>query len=372
MAELDLKRQQKAKAYAKAVRRLSFVELGLSGILILILLLTPLSASLRDVLDFPQPLRVAFYFASLMIFLGIASAPLSFYGGFVIPRRFGLLSQSLRSWLLDGMKRGTLGFLLGIGIIVCVYLLLGSFPDLWWLFAAVFLVLLTVVMSNLAPIIIIPLFYKVEPLADVGLRERLERLTERAKTRVRGVFTINLSSKATTGNAALIGFGNTRRVVLGDTILDRYSPEEIEVIMAHELGHHVHHDITKLIALQSAIILVGFYLVHLTLKLGVPYFNFKGIDDVAAFPLLAGVLGVFALLLEPLINAYRRHIERSADEYALTLTDNPMGFITMMTKLTNQNLSEAKPSRWVELLFYDHPPYFKRVARALSYEKREK
>jgi STE24 endopeptidase len=372
VAELDLERQEKAKAYAKIVRRLSFFELGLSGVFILTLLFSPLSAGLRDLLDFPQSLRVAFYLAALMIFLGIAHAPLSFYGGFVIPRRFGLLSQNLVGWLFDGIKRGALGFVLGIGVMVCIYLLMGSFPDLWWLFAAVFLILLTVVMSNLAPIVIIPLFYKFEPLADSILRERLERLAGRAKTRVRGIFTIDLSSKATTGNAALVGFGNTRRVVLGDTILDRYSPEEIEVVMAHELGHHVHHDITKLIAIQSAIIVVGFYLAHLALKVGVPYFDFKGIDDVAAFPLLVVVLGVFGLFLDPLTNAYGRHMEGSADEYALTLTDNPDGFITMMTKLTNQNLSEAQPSRWVELLFYDHPPYFKRVARALSYEKGEK
>ncbi|MBE0415696.1 MAG: M48 family metallopeptidase [Dehalococcoidia bacterium] len=368
MAELDPQRQEKAKDYARRMRRLSFLELGLGFFFVLILLFTPLSLSLRNLLDFPKPLQVALYFATLMICLGIVSAPLSFYGGFVLPRRFGISTQNLRGWLLDEAKGGVLGLLLGIGVMVFIYWLLGSFPDLWWLFAACFLILLTVVMTNLAPIIIVPLFYKLEPLADEGLMERLVRLAERAKTKVRGVFTINLSSKATSGNAALMGLGNTRRIVLGDTILDRYSPEEIEAIMAHELGHHVHRDIAKLIALQSATILAGFYLVHLVLRVSVPYFDFNGIDDVAAFPLLALVAGAFALLLEPLSNAYSRYQEGSADEYALALTDNPEGFITVMTKLTNQNLSEAQPSRWVELLFYDHPPYFKRVARAQHYE----
>lgn len=369
MAELDSERQEKARDYARMMRRLSFCGLGLAALFVLVLLLTPLSTGLRDLLGLPQPLRVALYFATLMLCFGIVSAPLSFYGGFVLPRRFGLLRQSLRGWLLDGVKAGVLGLLLGIGVIVFVYWLLASFPELWWLLAAAFLILLTAVMTNLAPIIIVPLFYRMTPLADASLGERLVRLAEKAGTRVVGVFTINLSSKATTGNAALMGLGNTRRIVLGDTLLERYSMEEIEVIVAHELGHHVHRDIARLMALQAVAMLTGFYLVHLVLKVSVPYFGFNGISDVAAFPLFALVLGGFALLLEPLSNAYSRYLEGAADGYALTLTDNPRGFTTVMTKLTNQNLSEAQPGRWVELLFYDHPPYFRRVARARQYEE---
>ena len=369
MAELDPERQEKAKAYARIMRRLFFFELGLGIAFLLVLLLSPLSRWLAGLLDLPwSSLQVASYIATLMVCFGILSAPIRFYGGFVLPHRFGLSVQRLRDWLVDEVKGGGIAFVLGVGGMIFLYWLLANF-ELWWLFAAAFLILLAVVMTNLAPILIVPLFYKLEPLADEGLRERLVRLAERASTRVRDVFTINLSSKATTGNAALMGLGNTRRIVLGDTILDRYSPEEIEVITAHELGHHVHRDIAKLIAIESVTILVGFYLVHLVLTVSVPYFGFSGIADVAAFPLFALVLGALALLLEPLGNAYSRYLEASADEYALTLTDNPEGFITVMTKLTNQNLSEAQPSRWMELFFYDHPPYFRRVARARHYKE---
>jgi STE24 endopeptidase len=369
LGELDGARQQKAKAYARTMRRLAFLELGLSGAFVLVLLFTSLATGLRDLLDFPGLARVALYFATLLIAFGILSAPLSFYGGFVVPRRFGLLRQSLRGWLADGVKRGALGLVLGAGVMVCLFWLMGRFPDLWWLFGAAFLILLGVAMTNLAPVVIIPLFYKLEPLGDAGLRERLERLAERAKTKVRGVSTMNLSSKATTGNAALVGLGNTRRIILGDTVVDQYSAEEIEVIVAHELGHHVHRDIAKLIAMQSLTIVVGFFLGHLVLRAGVPYFGFEGISDVAALPLLAGVFGLLVVGLAPLTNAYSRRIEGAADGYALTLTGNAEGFITMMTGLTNQNLSEAEPSRWVEWLFYDHPPFYKRVARARDYEK---
>lgn len=351
------------------MRRFAFVEVGLSGAFVLVLLFTSLSSGLRDLLDFPRLIRVALYFTTLFIAFGVVSSPLSFYRGFVVPRRYGLLRQSLHGWLLDGVKRSGLGLVLGIATMVCVYWLLGRFPDLWWLLAAALVVLLGVAMTNLAPVVIIPLFYGLEPLADAGLMERLERLAERAKTKVRGVVTMNLSSKATTGNAALVGLGNTRRIILGDTVVDRYTAEEIEVIVAHELGHHVHRDIAKLIAMQSLVVLVGFFLGHLALKAGVAHFGFEGVGDVAAFPLVAVAFGMLALSSAPLTNAYSRHVEGAADAYALTLTKNAGSFITMMTRLANQNLSEAEPSRWVEWLFYDHPPYYRRVARARDYEK---
>jgi len=369
LGDLDAERQQKAKAYARTMRHLAFLELGLGGAFVLILLFTSLSTGLRDLLDFPWLIRVALYFIILLTAFRVLSSPLSFYGGYIVPRRYGLLRQSLGGWLLDGVKRGALGLVLAIGVMACVYWLLGRFPDLWWLMAAALVVLFGVAMTNLAPVVIIPLFYRLEPLADAGLRERLERLAERAKTKVRGVVTINLSSKATTGNAALVGLGNTRRIIIGDTVVDRYSADEIEVMVAHELGHHVHRDIAKLIAMQSLAILAGFFLAHLALRAGVPYFGFEGSSDVAAFPLIAVVFGMLALSLTPLTSAYSRRIEGAADAYALTLTKNAEGFIAMMTRLANQNLSEAEPSRWVEWLFYDHPPYYKRVARARDYEK---
>jgi len=205
MAGLDWERQEKAKNYARIMHLLAFLEIGIAALFILVLLLTPLSTSLRNLLDLLQPLRVALYFVTIMLCLAIVSAPLSFYRGFLLPRSFGLSSQRLRGWLLDGLKAGVLGLIIGLGIMVFVYWLLANFPDLWWLLAAVFLILLTAVMTNLAPVIIVPLFYRMEPLADISLEDRLVRLVEKAGKRVVGVFTINLSSKVTTGNAAIMG-----------------------------------------------------------------------------------------------------------------------------------------------------------------------
>jgi STE24 endopeptidase len=139
------------------------------------------------------------------------------------------------------------------------------------------------------------------------------------------------------------------------------------VILAHELGHHLHKDIPKLIALQAAMILLGLYLSNAVLKASIIPLGFQGVSDVAALPLLFLSLGVFGLIITPVTNAYSRYVEASADEAAMELTANPRAFVTAMTRLTNQNLSVADPSRWVELLFYDHPPYTKRVSLAKRY-----
>lgn len=364
---LNPQRQKKAKEYARLTRRLFYIDLAWGVLFLLLVLLSGFSVTLRDFLDFPQPARVALFFVILILCYGVVAAPLTFYGDYVLPRRYGLSIQRFRGWLYDLAKSGAIGLVLGVGLMVAIYWFLGSFPETWWLLASAFMVLLTLIMTYLAPLIIIPLFFKMTPLSDRDLCERLSYLAERARTKVRGIFTINLSRKTTAANAALMGLRNTRRIALGDTLLDRYSPDEIEVIVAHELGHHVHRDIAKLIVAQPVAILAGLYLASLVLGWAVPYFGFYGIEDVASFPLLALVLGAFTLVMMPIRNAYSRHLEGAADEYALTLTDNPEAFTNMMTKLANQNLSEAEPSRWVQLLFYDHPPYSKRVGHAQKY-----
>ena len=369
---LDPQRQEKAREYAGITRRLFFVNLALGAVFLLVLLFSGLSSGLRNLLDFPQSARVALYFLIVMVSYGIVSAPLDFYSGYILPHRYGLSCQSLRSWLADEAKGGILALALGTGLVVVIYLCLQEFPQTWWLLAFAFVVLVSVVLSNLAPVLILPLFFKTKPLDDPELRKRLLSLAERSQTKIRDVFQINFSSKTTAGNAMLMGWGNTRRIVISDTMLQRYAPEEIEVVMAHELGHHRHGDIVRLIVVQSALMLLGFYLVNLVLNRAVSGLNLEGVSDVAALPLLALVLASFTLVLSPLANAYNRHLEEAADRFSLNATANPEAFATMLTKLTDQNLSESEPSWWSELLFYDHPPYSKRLETANRYRKEGK
>jgi STE24 endopeptidase len=363
----NAERQKLAKEYARLMRQLSFVELAVVGALLLALVFGGVSVKLSYFLAFSQPWASALYFVILVIGLGIIMMPLTYYQGFILPRRYGLSNQKLGAWLADRAKASALGFLLGLAVVILLYWLLDRFPGIWWLLAGISVLLLSLLLTRLTPTLLLPIFFKLEPLNDVELKQRLMNLAKQAQTQIVGVFTMDLSSKGTTANAMLAGLGKTRSIILSDTLLQQYTAEEIEVILAHELGHHIHRDIPKLIAVQAVVVLLAFYLSDLILRASLVPLGFQGIADVAAFPVLFLSLAAFGLIVTPFINAYSRHVETSADEAALELTDKPQAFVTAMTKLTDQNLNVADPSRWVELLFYDHPPYNKRVDLAQRY-----
>jgi len=371
---LDPERQEKAREYARLRRWLLLADLGLAAVFVLAVLLSGLSSWLTariQALVSWRPAVVALYTLIFCGAYGLLDLPLSFYGGFVLPHRYGLSTQTLGAWLLDLVKGAVVGGIIGLAAMEVMYWLLAACPSSWWLLTGALYLLFTVVVANLAPLLIVPLFFKSTPLADEELVQRLTRLAERAGARIHGVFTINLSSRTTAANAALMGLGNTRRIVLGDTLLADYTPDEIETILAHELGHHVHRDILWGLVVDSALTLGGLYLANLGLRWGVRFFGFQGIADVAAFPLLAMVMGAFGVIAMPLGNTYSRWRESLADDYALVMTDKPEAVITSMAKLANQNLAEVDPAPWVEFLLYSHPAVGRRIKRARDYAVRQ-
>jgi len=369
---LDPERQQQAKEYARIKRRLMIVDLVFSGIYILVWLIFGWNILLRN---WAETITPSPYLSILLVAIGfglpysILNAPLSYYSGFVLPHKYGQSTQTLGEWLLDQLKGLAIAGVLGIIMLEVLYLLLRAAPNLWWLFMGGVTLLFTVVLSELAPILIMPLFYKFTPLDDDDLSQRLVRLAEQAGTSVKGVFRFDMSSKTKSANAALTGLGSTRRIILGDTLLDEFTSDEIETVLAHELGHHVHKDIPVGIAINSVLTLVSFYAAHLVLTFGVNRLGLTSVSDPAGFPLLGLATGVIGLLAMPLGNAYSRWRERKADAYALETTKKPVAFADAMTRLANQNLADAEPEHWVVVLLYSHPPIHERVAVAQAFAK---
>jgi STE24 endopeptidase len=242
--------------------------------------------------------------------------------------------------------------------------------DLWWLWAAIGLLIFNVLLTNLAPILIAPLFNKYIPLGEEhkDLADRLLALAERAHTKVRGVFKYDMSKRTKAANAALTGIGNTRRIVLGDTLIHEFSTDEIETVLAHELGHHVHGDIPLYIAFGTISTTVSLFLASLALNWAIGYFGFTSMADVAAFPALNVILGAYGLVAMPISNAVSRWREGMADEYALQATGKRDAFASAFTRLANQNLSEVDPEKWVVYLFYSHPPLGERIQKAMSWK----
>ena len=340
---------------------------AIGAVVLLVLLLTPASIALADILAVPFPWSAALYLLVLATGYELIVAPLGYYYGFVLPHRYGLLRQGLAEWLRDKAKGLGLQMLLGLALITIVYWLIGSVPALWWLVAAGIMLLGSLILTWLTPTLLIPLFYKLKPLENEELKNRLVDLAGRAGVDIVECLTMNLSSKATTANAMLTGWGKSRRLILTDTLLDGYSQDEIEVTLGHELGHRVHRDIPRLIGIQVAAFLLAFYLANLALRVGVDWFSLGGTSDIAGIPWLILVLALVMFVLQPAINWYSRRAETAADETALALTNKPQAFITLMTRLTDQNLNEVEPSRWAKLLFYDHPPYNDRIKLARSH-----
>jgi STE24 endopeptidase len=372
-AEIDSERQQKAREYARIRRRLMLVSLIIAAISIAFVLGTGLDKWLRNQLHALSwqpvagwfPAQILAYFLILILAYQLITSPLAYYSGFVLPHRFGLSTMSLRAWLADLFKGLGLSLVLEAFVIELIYALLALQPQVWWLEVGLILLFFSVVMANLAPILIFPLFYKFTPLPEGELTQRLLALAQRAHTKVRGVFSMQMSNKTTAANAALMGLGNTRRIVIGDTMLDRYTPDEIEVVLAHELGHHVHHDIWKLIISQAVLTLGGLYIANLFLHWIVDTQHaYLALTDAATLPFFFLLTGVFGLIVMPIGNTYSRLIEHQADEYALQVTRNPAAFKSAMTRLANQNLAELEPSPIFEFLFHDHPSIGKRLKHA--------
>ena len=369
-ATLDPERQRKAKEYARISRRLFVVDLVIGAVYLIVWIVSGLSPWLRDqvhLLTQATWLSVPLFALGMGLPYGILMSPLEYYSGFVLPHKYEQSTQTLKAWLLDQLKSLLISTGLGLIVIEVIYWLLGAAPQTWWLWAALVMVILTVLLSNLAPVLIFPLFFKYKPLEDELLVDRLSRLAAQAGARVKGVYVFDMSSKTVAANAALMGLGNTRRIVLGDTLTAKFSADEIETVLAHELGHHVHKDIPIGIVVQSLLTLVGFWLANLVMHWGIALLGYTGLTDPAALPLFVVAMSVFGLVTMPLGNAWSRWREGMADEYALETTQHPQAFISAMTRLANQNLADAEPPAWVEFLLHGHPSISKRVKMAENF-----
>lgn len=368
----DKKRQEEAREYARISRRLMAVELVLALDLVVAFLVTGASQWFKQLLIdagltspwLLVPVYVGFLYLSYTLFF----LPLSWWRGYMLRHRYDLSTQSLGSWWEDQLKMNGLSLALMLPVAEAVYWLLRSQPNSWWIWAAGLLVVLSVVMGYLLPLLFVPLFYELTPLEDEELVERIDRLAEETETEVAGVYTIDLSSRTTAANALVMGMGQTKRIALGDTLYEDFTPDEIETILAHELAHQVRRDTEIGVVVQSVLLIASLYLAHRFLLWGVGYFGFEGPGDVAALPLLLLATALFSLLTMPLINAYSRWRERAADRYALRVTGKAQAFERAMLRLANQNLAELEPPGWVVWLLYDHPPIMERVELARTYQ----
>jgi STE24 endopeptidase len=366
--------EDRSARYHKLGRRASVAATAWSAGLLVLLAATPASVWLRASLDrFLQPLLPPSVLPWILVLLYVAVVgavhelgewPIAFYREFLLEHRYGLSTESFRRWVGDQAKSAALGAGLSLAGFSLLYGAMRQWPLWWWLFSAAGFAAVVVLLTRLAPVVLMPLFFSFRPLAREELRQRLLALSRRAGVAVTDASEWKLSDRTKKANAALTGLGRTRRILVSDTLLTGYSDDEIEVILAHELGHQVHRDIWRGIAVQAAVVGAGFFAASRVMAALAGRLGWHGIADVAGLPVLLLTAGLLSLVLLPAVNAASRAMERAADRFAIELTGNAAAFATAMERLADQNLSEEHPSRFARWMFYTHPPVKERIESA--------
>jgi STE24 endopeptidase len=369
--------EDKASRYHRLSRRAQVLAVTWSAAVLVALVASPLSGIMRDVaveltlaasalLSLTPSLIVVFYVVMLAAVHECGALPIAYYRGHVIESRYGLSTQSAARWwgtYIKGAAVG-LGFLLAGAVLL--YALIRWWPDGWWFAAGVAWLLAMICLARLGPVLLLPLFYELEPIQRDELQRDLIRLARKAGTTAVGVYRWRLSDSTRKANAALVGLGRTRRILLSDTLLTEYSDDEIGVVLAHELAHHAHGDIWRGMAFEAAVQSVGFFMAQRVLTEVGPRAGVTDVADVAGLPIVLLVCGALSLMVRPLAHARSRAQERRADRVAIDLTRNQPAFISAMRRLAQQNLAEERPSRLVQALFHSHPSTAERLAIAGS------
>ncbi|MBI4535946.1 MAG: M48 family metallopeptidase, partial [Ignavibacteriae bacterium] len=292
----------------------------------------------------------------------ILTLPLGYYSGYLVEHRYNLSNQTFGRWAWERMKGTLVSLPLIVAVLVVLYFCLRTYGLWWWLPVSIVLTFFSVVLARLAPMLIMPLFYKFTPLPDGRLKERITTLCADAGVRILGIFSFNLSKNTKKANAGFTGIGRSKRIILGDTLMKDFSEEEIETVFAHELGHYTHRHI--LIGMLIGVIstFAGLYVAAQCYTWSLEWFGFSSITNLAALPLLALWLALFGLVTAPLGNIISRKHERQADAYAVTTTRNRSAFVSALRKLAATNLADPQPHPLIEFLFYSHPSITRRIA----------
>jgi STE24 endopeptidase len=365
--DTDAARLKKAREYSRIRIRLSIISTLIFYILTVVFVYSGITRWIEDISHSvtmsPYPALVIF--VVIFGFLsGALTFPLRVYSGFILEHRYGLSVQSFTAWLLDGVKAMLVGAAIGIPLLLVFYYFLRTWETAWWLPVGIVMIVFSVLLARVAPTLIFPLFYKFKPLEDGVLKERILARCREAGMNVKGVFQFDMSAKTKKANAAFAGIGKAKRIILGDTLLEKFSHDEIDVVFAHELGHYRMGHIRRMMAIGMVSTMAALFVAAQLYSISIGWFGFESVTRLAALPLLAIWMGGYGLITGPLDNWLSRRHEYQADRFALETTGNRRAFISTMTKLASLNLSDPEPPRWVEVLFHSHPAIKKRIAAA--------
>jgi len=356
-------RLSQAKRYSNTKYLLALIEIIFQVAFLIYFLLFGTSdwITLRLSNALPGFLLLPTYLLALLVIYSIVNLPLSYYASFALEHQFSLSKQKISDWLSDQVKSGIIFYIILLILFEVFYYLLKISPNYWWFIVSMFWIFFSLILAKLTPTILIPLFFKYKKLSDANLRERIIKLAEKMNVKILDVFEIDFSKKTLKANAAFVGWGKSRRVILADTLKDKYSYDEIEIILAHEFAHYKLKHLLKLILINSLATIISFYFIFLTSFVVLSWFGFSSLSDVAAFPIVALYFIIFGIITQPFQNYISRVMETHADQAALKITGLKEAFVSTMNKLADQNLADRSPHPVIKFFFFDHPPIDERI-----------
>ena len=357
-------RDRRAKKYSRTHQILSLTGSIIFFAVLIILIFTGLSKEIEN---------IAFNYTSnnylaLLIFLGIIGVgqglinfPLDFYSGYILEHKYDLSNQTITGYFKEKLKGFVLGLVIGIPLMFAFYYILSNSGEMWWLVLGIVMFTFSILLGRIAPTVIMPLFYKFVPVENEDIKNRLLALCKKTGVKVQGIFTFDMSKNTKKANAAFTGMGKSRRIILGDTLMNNFSVSEIETVFAHEVGHYTKRHILKMMAVSTFVTFLGLFITAKLYEASLGYFGYTSINEIAALPLLFLYLSLYGLVTSPISNIQSRMYEWEADTFALETTKDKVSFVSAMEKLAEQNLADKTPNKIIEFLFHSHPSLEKRI-----------
>lgn len=353
-----------AEAYNKKKKtnnRFAFLFKFLFWFLFLGFSLEKTSYNYLNNLNINYEFKLIVYFIGFYLLYGLFSLLTDYFLGYKIDRQYKLLNQDTREWFVDEIKSFILGvFFFYLAVRTYLYLLV-KFPVTWWIYYAIIASIFIVLITFIFPTVLLPIFFKLESYPESELKKRLFQLVEKADLSIDDIYEINLSSKVNAANAAVMGIGSSRKIVLSDNLKDFYTSGEIEAVLAHELGHQVHGDLFKNLLMEPIIILITSYIIASLWPGFVLWFGYSSISSPATIPLLMIIVNLLSLLLSPFQLYISRKFEKRADLFAINLSTKVDSFTTALAKLADESLAPLRVSIYEKVFKSSHPPIKERL-----------
>jgi STE24 endopeptidase len=374
LAEIPLGAKARSDAYFEGGYWLILWDFLYGAVVLLLILNLRWSAAMRTLAERVtrfKPIQTVIYWAEYIVLATVLTLPLTIYEDYIREHKYGLGTQTFGPWMLDQVKALGVNIVLGGILVALLFSVVRRLPRTWWIWGAAVTMGFAILVVLIAPVYLVPIFNKVTRLDDPKITQPILKMARANGIPAKDVFQIDASKQTTRMSANVSGFGNTMRITLNDNLLRRGSPEEIQSVMGHEMGHYVLNHVYKGIMFFAIVVVIGFALLRWALEWSLQRWGerwqIRGIGDTAVLPLVLLLVSIFGFVLTPISNTFIRTEEHEADMFGLNASRQPDGFAQAAIHLGEyRKMSPGPVEEWI---FFDHPSGRNRIHDAMRWKQ---